>query len=225
MLQCTELGADKAKSETPGNRRGHLCSSHRGHKPSRSHRRRTAHRRQTTYRRPLSPAETAAAKLLGAQLQPAAPGHPWPRRVKSTALDQFDADKGEAKLTLVEPLVVEVSADTAMTGTSFRHTIRYLRTHPELRRMSFRRPLLSLDRQLWVPRCAAGRGTGARRGWGRKSPDSGVLITSIPVNWSSGSRLEPIFACRSSKNLSPKNQSPETPRFWGTRRTPSVDRR
>lgn len=53
--------------------------------------------------------------------------------MKSTALDRFNADKGETKLTLVEPLVVEVSADTAMTGTSFRHTIRYLRTRPELR--------------------------------------------------------------------------------------------
>jgi ATP-dependent DNA ligase len=79
-----------------------------------------------------APLKTAAAKLLGAQLQPAGPGHPWPNRVKSTTLDRFNADKDETELTFVEPTVVEVSADTAMTGTSFRHTVRYLRARPEL---------------------------------------------------------------------------------------------
>lgn len=79
-----------------------------------------------------APLKAAAAKLLGTQLQAAGPGHPWPRRVKSTALDRFNADKDETELTLVEPIVVEVSADTAMTGTSFRHAVRFLRARPEL---------------------------------------------------------------------------------------------
>jgi hypothetical protein len=52
--------------------------------------------------------------------------------VKSTILDRFNADAGDTVLTLVEPLVIEVSADTAMTGTSFRHAVRFLRARPEL---------------------------------------------------------------------------------------------
>ncbi|WP_240793177.1 hypothetical protein [Arthrobacter crystallopoietes] len=52
--------------------------------------------------------------------------------MKSTTLDRFNADKDDTELTLVEPIVVEVSADTAMTGTSFRHGVRYLRYRPEL---------------------------------------------------------------------------------------------
>ncbi|TJY66298.1 ATP-dependent DNA ligase [Arthrobacter sp. CAU 1506] len=79
-----------------------------------------------------APLNTAASKLLGSQLQAAGPDHPWPQRVKSTIMDRFNADAGETELTLVEPLVVEVSADTAMTGTSFRHTLRFLRVRPEL---------------------------------------------------------------------------------------------
>ncbi|MEV7649056.1 ATP-dependent DNA ligase [Arthrobacter sp. NPDC089319] len=79
-----------------------------------------------------APLKSAAAKLLGSQLQAAGPDHPWPHRVKSTAMDRFNADAGETELTLVEPLVVEVSADTAMSGTSFRHPVRFLRARPEL---------------------------------------------------------------------------------------------
>jgi ATP-dependent DNA ligase len=79
-----------------------------------------------------APLKAAAAKLLGSQLQAAGPEHPWPHRVKSTVLDRFNADAGETELTLVEPLVVEVSADTAMSGTSFRHAVRFLRARPEL---------------------------------------------------------------------------------------------
>jgi ATP-dependent DNA ligase len=79
-----------------------------------------------------APLKTAASKLLGSQLQPAGPKHPWPHRVKTTLMDRFNADAGETELTLVEPLVVEVSADTAMSGTSFRHAVRFLRSRPEL---------------------------------------------------------------------------------------------
>ena len=35
-------------------------------------------------------------------------------------------------LTLVEPVAVEVSADTAWSGSSFRHPLRVLRARPEL---------------------------------------------------------------------------------------------
>ncbi|UNK47840.1 ATP-dependent DNA ligase [Arthrobacter sulfonylureivorans] len=79
-----------------------------------------------------APLKPAASKLLGSQLQAAGPDHPWPHRVKSTLMDRFNADAGETELTLVEPLVVEVSADTAMSGASFRHAVRFLRARPEL---------------------------------------------------------------------------------------------
>ncbi len=79
-----------------------------------------------------APLKAAAAKLLGSQLQPGGPDHPWPHRVKSMILDRFNADAGETELTLVEPIVVEVSADTAMTGSSFRHAVRFIRARPEL---------------------------------------------------------------------------------------------
>ena len=35
-------------------------------------------------------------------------------------------------LTLVAPLVVEMSADVAWTGNAFRHAVRYVRPRPEL---------------------------------------------------------------------------------------------
>ncbi|MGM0931145.1 MAG: hypothetical protein ACQEXN_15770 [Actinomycetota bacterium] len=79
-----------------------------------------------------APLKTAAAKLLGSQLRAAGPDHPWPHWVKSTVLNRFNADAGETELTLVEPLVVEVSADTAMSGTSFRHAVRFLRARQDL---------------------------------------------------------------------------------------------
>lgn len=78
------------------------------------------------------PLKPAAAKLLGSQLQPPAGEHPWPQRVKSTAMDRFNASGGETELTLIEPIVVEVSADTAWSGRSFRHPLRYVRNRPEL---------------------------------------------------------------------------------------------
>jgi ATP-dependent DNA ligase len=78
------------------------------------------------------PLKSVAAKLLADQLQPPAGPHPWPERVRSTALDRFNADRGDTELTLVEPLVVEVTADVAWSGKSFRHPLRFLRPRPEL---------------------------------------------------------------------------------------------
>ncbi|GAA3320648.1 hypothetical protein GCM10017710_47350 [Arthrobacter ramosus] len=47
-------------------------------------------------------------------------------------LDRFSKERGTVRLTLVEPLVVEVSADVAWSGRSFRHPVRLLRVRPEL---------------------------------------------------------------------------------------------
>ncbi|WP_155854527.1 hypothetical protein [Arthrobacter sp. MA-N2] len=47
-------------------------------------------------------------------------------------LNRFSTDKGAIHLTLVEPLVIEVSVDVAWSGKAFRHPIRYVRARPEL---------------------------------------------------------------------------------------------
>jgi hypothetical protein len=69
---------------------------------------------------------------LARYLRPPVGVHPWPEQVGPGALDRFSKDKGPVTLTLVEPLVVEVSADVAWSGRSFRHSLRYLRVRPEL---------------------------------------------------------------------------------------------
>lgn len=51
----------------------------------------------------------------------------------SAAVAQFNSTHPITQLTLVEPIVVDVSADTAFSGRSYRHPLRYLRTRPELK--------------------------------------------------------------------------------------------
>ena len=73
-----------------------------------------------------------AARELSAYLHPSKGAHPWPEVITETTLNRFSKDKGPVALTLVEPLVVEISADAAWTGNAFRHAVRYLRPRPEL---------------------------------------------------------------------------------------------
>lgn len=80
-----------------------------------------------------SPLKAASSKALGRLLSPPAGEHPWPAEVRSTAIDRFNAKEPTTQLTRVEPLVVEVSADTAFSGRSFRHPLRYIRARPELK--------------------------------------------------------------------------------------------
>ena len=48
-------------------------------------------------------------------------------------LNRFSNEKGPVRLTLIKPLIVEVSADVAWSGNAFRHSLRFLRATPELR--------------------------------------------------------------------------------------------
>lgn len=73
-----------------------------------------------------------AAADLAAFLHPPRSPHPWPEVITETTLNRFSKDKGPVTLTLVEPLVVEISADVAWTGNAFRHALRYVRPRPEL---------------------------------------------------------------------------------------------
>lgn len=73
------------------------------------------------------------SRTLGALLQPPSPEHPWPTEVKPGAIDRFNrGDRANVPLTLVEPMVVEISADIAMTAHSFRHAVRFSRPRPEV---------------------------------------------------------------------------------------------
>ncbi|GGI42854.1 hypothetical protein GCM10010988_41120 [Cnuibacter physcomitrellae] len=68
------------------------------------------------------------------ELRPAVgEGHPWPAQIKPGALGRFGTSGRElVELTLVEPIMVEISTDVAWSGRSFRHAVRYLRARPGL---------------------------------------------------------------------------------------------
>lgn len=79
-----------------------------------------------------SPLTATAARALATQLQEPTGPHPWPEVITETTLNRFSKDKGPVHLTRVEPIVVEISADVAWSGNTFRHSVRYLRARPEL---------------------------------------------------------------------------------------------
>jgi ATP-dependent DNA ligase len=79
-----------------------------------------------------TPLTVMAARNLAAHLHSPQAPHPWPEVITETMLNRFSKDRGPVTLTLVEPIVVEISADVAWTGNAFRHAIRYLRPRPEL---------------------------------------------------------------------------------------------
>ncbi|MDQ0679100.1 ATP-dependent DNA ligase [Arthrobacter pascens] len=69
---------------------------------------------------------------LARYLMPPAGAHPWPEEISQGMLDRFSKEKGPVALTLVQPMVVEVSADVAWSGNAFRNSLRYIRARPEL---------------------------------------------------------------------------------------------
>lgn len=79
-----------------------------------------------------TPLPLHVARTLSTQLQPPEGEHPWPEVVSPGAVDRFNAGRDPVRLTLVEPFVIEVSADVALSGRSFRHAVRFIRTRPEL---------------------------------------------------------------------------------------------
>lgn len=80
-----------------------------------------------------APLQSHVARQLGAQLREAAPGHPWPTMLAPGALGgRFTGARDPIALTLVEPVVVEVSADVATAAGAFRHLVRFVRLRLEL---------------------------------------------------------------------------------------------
>jgi len=55
-----------------------------------------------------------------------------PCGLKPGALSRFNPGRKPVELTLVEPVVAEVSADTARVGGSFRHAVRFVRLRSDL---------------------------------------------------------------------------------------------
>lgn len=79
-----------------------------------------------------SPLRPEQRRALAGVLRPPAGEHPWPAEVPRSFLDRFSKERGPIKLARVEPFVMEVSADTAWSGSSFRHPLRFLRHRPDL---------------------------------------------------------------------------------------------
>lgn len=77
----------------------------------------------------LSP---GARRVLVSVLRPPSGEHPWPARISPGTFGRFAARAAPIDLTLVEPFVVEVSADTAWSGTSWRHPVRFVRARPDV---------------------------------------------------------------------------------------------
>ncbi|MFD2794552.1 ATP-dependent DNA ligase [Promicromonospora vindobonensis] len=77
----------------------------------------------------LSP---SVRRSLAPWLAPPAEKHPWPTQLPRTALARFRSARSDVvNLTLVEPVVVEVSADVGWDGQSFRHLLRLVRVRPD----------------------------------------------------------------------------------------------
>ncbi|KHL05259.1 ATP-dependent DNA ligase [Sinomonas humi] len=77
---------------------------------------------------PLTAAQSAAIATF---LHAPAHGHPWPEEVTPRWFGRFARDTGPVRLTLVEPVAVEVSADAARTGIAYRHLVRFVRPRPD----------------------------------------------------------------------------------------------
>ena len=76
-----------------------------------------------------TPLNREQSRELGGVLQEPSDEHPWPREV---TLGRFSRDRSPVQLTLVEPMVAEVSADTARSGGVFRHLVRFERARTDL---------------------------------------------------------------------------------------------
>ncbi|MFE6966675.1 ATP-dependent DNA ligase [Agromyces sp. NPDC057679] len=80
-----------------------------------------------------SPLKPSQARQVGSLLRPPSGAHPWPTVLSPGALGgRFTGARELVRLTLVDPVAAEVSADVAMSGRSFRHLVRFVRLRPDL---------------------------------------------------------------------------------------------
>lgn len=78
------------------------------------------------------PLSAAQSRKAAAFLREPIGEHPWPEEVPSTWIDRFARERKLVRLTLVEPVVVEVSASSARSGLASRHVVRLQRFRPDL---------------------------------------------------------------------------------------------
>lgn len=78
------------------------------------------------------PLKREVSLLVGRMLEPADESHPWPEEISPRILDRFTDRTDPVHLTRVEPVAMEISADTAFENGSFRHPVRFLRLRPDL---------------------------------------------------------------------------------------------
>lgn len=77
-----------------------------------------------------TPLTNAQAAEIVALLTPAGADHPWPDRIGS---GRFGGGRLSAPIHRVQPaIVIEVSADTALSAGVFRHSLRYLRPRTDM---------------------------------------------------------------------------------------------
>lgn len=79
------------------------------------------------------PLYALASRALAGEIRSHTEGtHPWPEMVTSAAVSGLGGSRAPITLTRIEPIVVEVSADVAWSGRSFRHPLPYVRVRPDL---------------------------------------------------------------------------------------------
>lgn len=76
-----------------------------------------------------APLRREQGRNLAEALRPPAGAHPWPEEV---TVGRFNRERSRVHLTLVEPVMGEVSADTARAGGAFRHLVRLEKVRPDL---------------------------------------------------------------------------------------------
>lgn len=79
-----------------------------------------------------APLSARAGRDLARHLHPPQGNHPWPEEISERLLDRFNKEGSAVRLTLVDPIVVEVSADVAWSGRAFRRPVRLVRVRLEL---------------------------------------------------------------------------------------------
>ncbi|MEV8027617.1 ATP-dependent DNA ligase [Cellulosimicrobium funkei] len=80
---------------------------------------------------PTTPLTPGSRRRLAPLLQRPTGEHPWPTRISPGTFGRFNPRSTPIDLTLVQPFVVEVSADVAWSGRLFRHPLRFIRSRPD----------------------------------------------------------------------------------------------
>ncbi len=79
-----------------------------------------------------TPLSSAARRALAPLLRTPVGQHPWASTISAGTLGRWGGRSAPVEIVRVEPFVVEVSADVAWSGRSWRHPLRFVRARPDL---------------------------------------------------------------------------------------------